>query len=233
MVQGVPGELHAAPVLGVVAGLAASRECAVMRILMTARARFKIEPLVLNHLGIRLRRLMTLGARRILVLSGQREMRGRVIELFDWLPVIEIVASLAFGAQLTGMAILVTTQACRVQSFERARQIVIHDAFAIGRGDVLWVMAVLALQLGVLADQRIAGLLMIEFVLGGVPLEDAKVFAVVFGMAAGAVGIALGTVRDMSMHAFVCLDQFVDFSVTVQALQLGLSGAEAMTACTL
>lgn len=233
VVEGAAGELHAMPVLGVVARFAARRECAVVRILVAARTRLEIEPLVLNHLGIRLRRLMTLGAFHILVLSGQGEMRGRVIELFDRLPVILIVACLAFGSQLTGVAILVAGQAGRVQSFEGVRQIVIHNEFSIGRGNVLGVMAVLAFQLSMLAGERISGLLVIEFFFRGVPLEDAEVLAVVFGVAAGAVGIALGAVHDVSMHAFVRLDQLEDLPVAVQALQLGFSRAEAMTACTL
>ena len=97
MIEIAAGDLHVTPSLGVMARLATRHERTVMRILVTRRARRKAEAFILDNLGVFLSRLVTLGAFQVLVLSGQREMRHRMIKSFGCLPVIRIVARLAIG----------------------------------------------------------------------------------------------------------------------------------------
>jgi hypothetical protein len=176
---------------------------------------------------------MTLGALQVLVFSSQPEMRTRMIKRFDRLPVSRIVTRLTLGAQLSGMMIFVASEAGRVQTLEGLRQVVNHDVFTVGRGNVFGIMAVLALQLRMLAEQRVTGLLMVELFLGCLPFEDAKPLAVMLGMTAGAIRVVLGVVGDPPMHTLVVLYQFGDFPVAVEALELGFPGAKAMTHGTL
>lgn len=173
---------------------------------------------------------MTLGAIQVLVLSGQREVRRRMIEHLHRLPAVEIMARLAVRAELSCVMIFVARQTRRMQPLEGVSQIVVHDDLPVRSRDVLRVVAVLALQLRVLAQQRIAGLSVVEFLLGGIPLEDAEILAIVLGVAARAVCIAFAAVDHLPVHPFMRFHQFVNFAVAVETLQLGFSGAKTMTA---
>lgn len=200
---------------------------------MARGARGEINPFVLNDFCIRLAGLVTLGALDVFVLAGQREMGGRVIKFLDGFPVIGVVTGLALCAQLSSVVILVARKASAVQPFEGLRQVMHHNVLAIGRGDVLRFMALLAFQLRMLADQWVTGLLVVELFFGRVPLENAEPLAIMFGVATSAIGVALGLVGHASVHTLVVFHQLEDFAVAIQALQLGFAGAEAMALRTL
>lgn len=233
VVERAARHLHTLPAFGVVAGLAAGRKRPVMRVLVAAAAGLKVDSFVLDDFRVRLCRLMALRAFDASVLPGQREMRHRMIECFYGFPVVVIVAGLAFGAQLAFVMVLMTREAGRVQAFERPRQIVNHDDFSVCHGDVLRVMALFAFQLRVLAEEHITGLLMIEFIFGGIPLEDAEVLAVVLGVASGAIGIPLAAIGHAPVHTLMRFHETVDLAMAVEALQLFRAGAKTMTACAL
>ena len=233
VVERAARHLHALPACGVVAGLAARRKRPVMRVLVAAAAGLKVDSFVLDDFRVSLCRLMALRAFDVFVLPGQREMGHRMIECFYGFPVVVIVAGLALCAQLAFVMVLMTGEAGRVQTFERPRQIVNHDDFSVCRGDVLRVMALFAFQLRVLAEEHIPGLLMIEFIFGGIPLEDTEVLAVVLGVASGAIGIAFAAVGHPPVHALVRFHETENLAMAVEALQLFRAGAKTMTACAL
>ena len=232
MVKRVVGNLNTLPPARVVASLATRGKCPMMRVLVAALARLEIDPLVLDHLRVRPGRLVTLGALHVLVFPGQREMRRRVIERLDRLPVVVIVAGLAFGAHLPGVMIFVARQTGWMQSFEGARQVVIHDALPVDRRNVFGIMALFAFQLRVLAEQRIPGLFVIEFLFGGIPLEDAEIFTIVLSVAPRAIVVPFCVVDDTPVHALTRFHQFEDFAMAVEAFQLRVP-SKAMTVCTL
>ena len=176
---------------------------------------------------------MTLAALQVLVLSRKREVRRRMVERLHRLPPVEIVARLAVARQLPGVMVFVARQTSRMQPLECVGQIVVHDDLPVRGRDVLRVVAVLALQLRVLTQQRIAGLVMVEFLFGGIPLEDAEILAIVLGVAARAVCVAFAPVDHAPVHTFMRFYQLVNLAVTVEALQFGFAGAKAMTACAL
>ncbi len=226
-------QLHALPAVGVVARFAARRKGAVVRILVTSAARLKIDSLVLDHLRVRLRRLMTFRAFQVLVLSGKRKMRCRMIEGLDGFPSIVVVAGLALVAELSGVMVFVARQARRMKPFEGPRQIANHDDLPVGGRNMLRVVALFAFQLRVFAQQRIPRLFMVEFLFGSVPFKNPEILAVMFAMATGAVIIAFGVVDDPPVHALMRLNQVIDFAVTVEALELRFARAEAVAACAL
>jgi hypothetical protein len=127
------------------------------------------------------------------------------------------------------VVIFVAGETSRVQAFESLSQILDHDDFAFGRRDVLGVMAFFAFQLSMFTKQEVTGLLMVELFFGCFPLKDSESLAVMFSVAAGAIGIALSAIKDAAMHALMGSHKLIDFAMTVQTLQLRFTGAEGMT----
>ena len=80
-------------------------------------------------------------------------------------------------------------------------------------------VALLALDRRVLAFQSIAGLAMIELLLRRLPVDEAEVFTVVFGMAARAILVWIVSLDHSRVEALVCGEALVDFSVAVQTLE--------------
>ena len=78
------------------------------------------------------------------------------------------------------------------------------------------VMALLAMQSGMAPDQRIAGLAVVEFVLGGGPADDVEVLAVVFGMATRAIDVSLGPVDHPSVITSLAGNQQAYLPMAVQ-----------------
>ena len=77
---------HMFPVIRAVTGFARLLERAMMRVLVTSGARFKRQAYVLDHLGIRGRRLVALLAFQVHVFPGQGIARRHMIELRQRLP---------------------------------------------------------------------------------------------------------------------------------------------------
>ena len=117
----------------------------VVRILVAAVARREIEAFVLDHLGVRRLRLMTLCAIHAYVLAGERKMRSRMIEVLHRLPAGYVMAGLAFRPQLPGVMIFVASGADRMQPFERVVQVVILNQLTVGRRNVFGLVALAAL----------------------------------------------------------------------------------------
>ncbi len=86
---------------------------------------------------------------------------------------------------------------------------------------MLGVVTLLAVQPGVAAQQRIAGLAMVELLLGCLPFVDAEVFAVMLRMAACAILVLLCPVNYAPMVALVLAHQGPNLVMTGQAFELG------------
>lgn len=67
---------------------------------------------------------------------------------------------------------------------------------------------------------------MIELLPGCIPFEDAETFAVMFGVAASAIGIALRGVGHAAVHSFAVPHQRADLFVAIQAFQFRGARAE-------
>jgi hypothetical protein len=68
----------------------------------------------------------------------------------------------------------------------------------------------------------------VEVGLSGWPLEDFKIFAIVFGMAADTIQVALGGVGGAAMKTFAPGNQFSNLAVARQTAQLARCCAEGM-----
>jgi len=99
------------------------------------------------------------------------------------------------------------------------------DGRALLGRDMRWDVALVAVQSGVLALQRVSGFLVIKSL--DVPLDQRKIDAVVLGVAAGA--LLAGAGRNVIGGVQSCMSREPDsnFGMTLQALQLSLA-AELM-----
>lgn len=105
-------------------------------------------------------------------------------------------------------------------------QILDLDARAVGFQNVLCVVASIARQSGVLADEWITGLPMIEFAGRGIPFDDVEVLAKVVGVAACAVFLAVGVLDHASVEPSASRQPLPDFRVATEALEARRAGSE-------
>ena len=173
------------PAFGGVAGLAALRETAVVRIRMALRAFGKRYPGV-ARLAVGTRRV-ALFTFHLHVQTGQRIARFGVVELanVDRLPVGGVVALNTVRAQPSLVGILVASGAGLRNAQETARQILHLDRGTLRGGDVIGAMAASASHAGMLAFENITGKFVIEGL--GIPLDERKILAVVFRVTARAL----------------------------------------------
>jgi len=82
-------------------------------------------------------------------------------------------------------------------------------------------MTLLAVQTGVATHERIAGLAVVELLLGRLPFVDAEVLAVMLRMAAHTIHVALGPVHHPPVVALVLAHQGPNLAVTIQAFEFG------------
>ena len=136
------------------------------------------------------------------------------------------MALLAVGPELAAMLILMTGETSWMKPFERLAEVVYLDLLPVGRRNIPGVMALLATEAGMAADQRIACLAMIELLFRCLPFENAEAFAIVLGVASRAIGIALGRVHYAPVHAFAVAYDGPNLAVAVQAFQLGRARSE-------
>ena len=93
---------------------------------------------------------------------------------------------------------------------------------------MLGVVTLLAVQTGVAAHQRIAGLAVVELLFGRLPLVDAELLAVMFCVAARTIHVALGLVNHAPMVALALAHQGPNLGVTTQAFELGRTHTKNM-----
>jgi len=109
---------------------------------------------------------------------------------------------------------------CR-QSQKRSIQILVLDGRSFLRRNVRSVVALVALQAGVLALEHISGLLMVERL--GVPLDEREILPVVFGVAAGAFLARSGRDVVRGVESLVSLEAAGNLSMAFQTFEGGLT----------
>ena len=94
-------------------------------------------------------------------------------------------------------------------------------------------MACLTLDGGMFTFERVARLVVIKFLLGGLPVNELKVRTVVLGTATGAVFVGVIPFYDNGMKPLVGLESLIDFGVALQTLETPSDDREPVTARTL
>lgn len=184
------------PAKGVMARLASLlRETAVMRIGVaigtSLEGQADVPGLVVGS------RRVTLRARHLRVQSRQRIPGLVVVELRDILPVFEIVALLTVLPQPSLVLVLVTVHAIGRNSQKRPGFVANLNRKQLALRDVGGRVAAVAGQSRMLPQQVVTGLAVIETGRSGCPFNDFEIFAVVLGVAPGALlaGIGLEVIR--------------------------------------
>lgn len=173
------------PAARAVARLAGLREAAVVRVLMAVGTLVEWDANI-PWLAIRSIRV-ALGALHLRVQTGKRISSFRVIELsdIDLLPVNEVVAGDTVLPKASFVLILMAIDARRGNSEVCPVGILNFDRRAFLRRDVRWIVALVAGQTRMFPLEHVTSILVVERL--DVPFDQWKIFAVVFGVAAGAL----------------------------------------------
>jgi len=150
-----------------------------------------------------------------------------VIELSGGIfPGDEVVALQAILSETSFVKVFVAGHACLRNPQEGLAQILLLYVRALGGGDFIGQVALIAGQAGMFAFQQVSGFFVIELV--RIPLDQRKIFAVVIRVAAhaflaGARGDVIGPVQP----AFGG-DSRTNIGVTADALELRLAAPDFM-----
>lgn len=162
---------------------------------------------------------MALGALNLRVQAGQRISGLVVVELahIDGFPVDEVVAGLAGRAQASLVKVFVAGNAGSGQTEECSVQVLVLDACPFLRRNSGRIVALVALESGVLAFQDIPGL----FVVKGfcIPFDQGEICAVVLRVTAGALLAGAGRDVIRRVQPLVSLKTAGDLGVAFHALE--------------
>ena len=214
------------PPARVVARLAALREAAMMRVLVTVGALVErnthILRLAVRPIGVALGAL-DLGMQASQGIAGLRVVKLRLTGLadIDRLPVHKIVALQAVRSEAAFVLIFVAANATRRQTKIGSTRILDFDRRAFLGGDVGGVMAFVACQTSVPAFEQVSRFFVIERLY--VPFDQREIFAIVFRVTARA--LLAGTGRNVvgCMQSLAAVEPHSDFGVAIQALERSLS----------
>lgn len=140
-----------------------------------------------------------------------------VVEAGDILPPGRVVAGLAILAELALVKVFVARNARLRKPEKTPIQVLLLDQFLPVRLDARCLVAILALDGGMLAIQRIAGLLVVKFLLRGLPADQLELFSVVFGVAARTIVIGIIPLHHGRVISLVGGEPLSDFGVALQA----------------
>ena len=135
------------------------------------------------------------------------------------LPVREIVALRAIGAEPTLVGVFVTGDAVLGKAEPCPGQILDLDCPPLRGGNVAGRVAFVARDLGVLALQRISCLAVIEGIDGSIPVNQVEVLAVMFGVTFGAFLAVGGILYDGGVVAAVFPQPLGNLRVALHAFQ--------------
>jgi hypothetical protein len=126
---------------------------------------------------------VTLAAFNLFVRPGESETGLGVIILHGVLPTDGVMAGLALCRQLCPVRVCVAAQAVASEPQECAAAIFWHHAFVIGRRNMRGLMALTAGKRSMASGQRVAGPSVVKILLGGIPLNQFEIAAIVFEVA--------------------------------------------------
>ena len=174
---------------------------------------------------VRCPRYVTFRAGHVLMQSGQRKLGTAMVKTLRRFPGLLRMAARTVITQLRIVHIFMTGRALFAQSQKGVIQILYFDFRACGGGNFGGGVALLAIQLRMLSLQREPGQgAVIKSLL--IQAGDLKLPAIVFQMAAGAVGLRGRRTIGHRMIALLCGYPFSDFRVAIQAFQTALSQSE-------
>lgn len=171
-------------------------------------------------------RLVAFLAGDLNVLAGQRVAGLGVIELLGRFPVREIMALQTVVSQLAFVHIFVARLAVLRQPEERLRKILHLDERAILAGHVSRGVTFFAGDPGVLAFQLVPRQTVVELLLGGLPVDQAELFAVMIQVATNTISpVGVGHL-ELEVITVLGRQSLGDFLVAIQALESGRAGPE-------
>ena len=170
-------------------------------------------------LGLRLRTLgqVAFGAGDFGVQSRQGILSPGVVEARNILPRGRVVAGLAILAELTLVKVFVARNTRLREPEKTPVQVLLLDQFLPVRLDARCIVAFLALDGGMPAIQRIAGLVVVKFFLRGLPADQLELFSVVFGMAPRTIVIGVIPLHHSRVISLVGDESLIDLAVALQA----------------
>lgn len=219
-------ERYLLPPRRVVAGLAALREGAMVRVFVTVGTLAEWNSGV-SGFAVR-SRCVALGALHLCVQSGQRIARLAMIELpnVDGFPVFKVVTRLTGLSETSVVWILVASCTGGGQTEVSPSEIFDSDRDAFRGGNSRRCMTAIAAQSRMLAFESVSRLFVIECL--DVPLDEREIFAIVFRVAARALLARIRRNVVSGVQSPVSSDAACDLRMTIQALQSRLS-AEFVT----
>src|SRR5579864_1052739 len=226
---------HALPAAGVVTGLAAAGEGAMVRIGVAGTAGAERQAHILR-LAVRSRQVAFL-AGHLLMQPGQGIARPAMIELGqgngEALPAIEAVALLAVLPQPALVLVHMASHAGARHSQIRAVQVLDGNGRALGGRDMRRGVAARARQARVLAFQGVAGFAVVEGAGRRVPADKREILAVVFGVATGAFLLAGADGPKRGVQAALGRYPAGNIGVALQAFEAGRARRQLVAADTL
>jgi len=162
------------------------RKRAFVRIDVTvaAGAKFHVSE---SRRSIRFVRLVALFACHFDMHTGQRITRLRMIELLRCLPIAYAVTTLAIISQSAFVWVGMAGKAILCQAEERLGQIFVLNQWPQRRRDIFRQVALLAYQSDVFAFERVTRLLVVELVFRRIPVDQRKILAIMFQVAANTI----------------------------------------------
>ena len=226
MIEGVAQSRgrDAFPTAGVVAGGASLvLEAALVRVGVAVVALAEGQTFI-SRCALRVGRVALL-ALHFLVESGERVARFVVIELAGRIfPVDEVVALDAIWAEPAFVEIFVTGGAGLRDPKERLAEILHLDRGALGGGNFVGRVALIAGQAGVFALEQVARFFVSEFI--GIPFNKREVHPVVIGVTAHALLAGAGGYVIGGVQSALGGDARADVRVAADAAELGLSASD-------
>jgi len=207
------------------AGFARSLESALVRIGVAGNAGIEFDPSELHGL-VGAGREVALFAGHLCVHTRQRIFCFRMVELLGLFPVGHVVASLAAGAELPFMDVLMAGDAVLREAQKGLREIFLLNQRALRRNHVRRRMAFLARHGRMLFHQGISGLAMIELFERRFPMDQRKILAIVLEVAPHAVS-AVGILHpEKRVVAFLRGQAFGNFLVAFETFKCRRAGSE-------
>jgi hypothetical protein len=219
------GRRHLLPPAGYVAGLARVLKGAMVWVGVAVFTRSELQSPVPRSTA-RPNWEMAYGANHLGMETRQRIPCLGVVEPADVLPGRVGMTGLAVFAELSLVKILMAREARWRKTDEAPVQVFVFDQAPPFWLDVASQMAILAFNSRVLAVQEIAGLGMVESLLGRLPTDHLKVHPVVIGMAARAIFVPILPLHHHGMKPQILCESLVDFRVALQALEAGAQDGE-------
>lgn len=211
------------------AGGAFLLEGAMMRVGVAVNAAPKLQALIFGRLA-GAGGHVAFGAGDFSVEACERVPGLGMIEVRDVFPRGRVVTGLAIFAELALVKVFVAGQAGLREPQETPVQVLVLDQSLPLRLDARRVVAVFALDSGVLAFQLIAGLVVIKLFERWFPADELEFFSVMFGMAACAVLVRVVFLYDDRVESLVGFESLIDFAVALEAVDASTGRGKTVAA---